>query len=245
MDRHTAYDRLSMRCLETGTVLACLLLCSGAVCSDGARAPLAKRTAAESALARPRIDSMLRRAVPRRAPNFVGTIVSIDDEGRLRRVSIEYGPRSQASLGRARVVVMAREGIVWSQNGQPLSPDSLVRGDAVAVWTVPWALELPIDPPERPLEAIMRFEMPRSSPQGSSDQDGRSTPSSRASSRQLPPCYADTRDSERSSESSISRSAAATFSSKWLTLEVPGMGSMTGDFRSSHASATCAGVALS
>lgn len=176
MDRHTAYDRLSMRCLETGTVLACLLLCSGAVCSDGARAPLAKRTAAESTLARSRIDSMLRRAVPRRAPNFVGTIVSIDDGGRLRRVSIEYGPRSQASLGRARVVVMAREGIVWSQNGQPLSPDSLVRGDAVAVWTVPWALELPIDPPERPLEAIMRFEMPRSSPQGSSDQDGRSTP---------------------------------------------------------------------
>jgi hypothetical protein len=109
------------------------------------------------------IDSNLGRAAPRRAPSFVGTIVWTNDVGRERRVAIEYVPRSQASLGRVRVVVIAREGIVWSQNRQPLSPDSLVRGTAVAVWTVPWALELPIDPPERPLEAIMRLEMPRSS----------------------------------------------------------------------------------
>ena len=31
------------------------------------------------------------------------------------------------------------------------------------------------------------------------------------------------------------------FSSKWATEEVPGMGSITGDFRSNQASATCAG----
>src|SRR5207253_2211518 len=38
---------------------------------------------------------------------------------------------------------------------------------------------------------------------------------------------------------------AATFSSRCFTLEVPGMGSITWDRRSSQASATCAGVAWS
>src|SRR5439155_23737381 len=45
-------------------------------------------------------------------------------------------------------------------------------------------------------------------------------------------------------ESSSSIRAAAVFSSKCLTFEVPGIGSITGDFRSSHASAICAGWAL-
>src|SRR5260370_15875403 len=43
---------------------------------------------------------------------------------------------------------------------------------------------------------------------------------------------------------SIFNSAAATFSSRCLTLEVPGIGSMTGDRASSHARATRDGVAF-
>jgi hypothetical protein len=39
--------------------------------------------------------------------------------------------------------------------------------------------------------------------------------------------------------SSILKSAAATFSSRWLTLEVPGIGRITGDRDSNHARATC------
>ena len=39
--------------------------------------------------------------------------------------------------------------------------------------------------------------------------------------------------------------AAATFSSRWARLPVPGIGSMTGDIYSSHAIATCAGLAFS
>ncbi len=42
-------------------------------------------------------------------------------------------------------------------------------------------------------------------------------------------------------ESSSSIRAAAVFSSRCLTFEVPGIGSITGDFRSNHASAICAG----
>ena len=47
--------------------------------------------------------------------------------------------------------------------------------------------------------------------------------------------------SNSSSDSSIS--AAATFSSRWATFDVPGIGSITGDRFSSHASASCDGVA--
>jgi hypothetical protein len=42
-------------------------------------------------------------------------------------------------------------------------------------------------------------------------------------------------------ESSRSSRAAAVFSSRCFIFEVPGIGSITGDFLSSHASATCAG----
>ena len=44
--------------------------------------------------------------------------------------------------------------------------------------------------------------------------------------------------------SSIFKPAAATFSSRWATLEVPGMGSMTGDRASNQARATWAGLAF-
>ena len=40
-------------------------------------------------------------------------------------------------------------------------------------------------------------------------------------------------------------SAASTFSSRWATLEVPGIGSITGERCSSQARASCAGVAPS
>ena len=43
---------------------------------------------------------------------------------------------------------------------------------------------------------------------------------------------------------SMFSAAAATFSSRCLTLEVPGIGSMTGDRASNHARATCEGVAF-
>ena len=43
--------------------------------------------------------------------------------------------------------------------------------------------------------------------------------------------------------SSIFKSAVATFSSRCSTLEVPGIGNMTGDRASSHARATCDGLA--
>jgi hypothetical protein len=46
-------------------------------------------------------------------------------------------------------------------------------------------------------------------------------------------------------ESSRSRRAAAVFSSRCFSFEVPGIGSITGDFMSNHASAIWAGVAMS
>ena len=46
------------------------------------------------------------------------------------------------------------------------------------------------------------------------------------------------------SDSLSLNSAAATFSSRCFTREVPGIGSMTGERQSSHATATCEVVAL-
>ena len=53
-----------------------------------------------------------------------------------------------------------------------------------------------------------------------------------------------TAESARTSASVSQMPAAATFSSRWRTREVPGMGSMTGERRSSQASAICEGAAL-